>query len=565
LDWPGKRASMSSIQSSSSGTLIPSRVESVDWDKTKNAFVEGDNLEVLKLLQKAYYGKVKMIYIDPPYNTGSDFVYPDNYAESLQTYLEYTGQISGNGVKLNTNSKDSGRFHSNWLRMMFPRIYVARNLMREDGVLFVSIDDNEVSNLRAICDQIFGGENFVAQVIWQKKYSTKADTRHISESHDYILVYAKNSELLRFKGLKRTEDQESIYKNPDDDLRGSWTSDNLLRTEERQYAIYPIKGPSGEEFYPPKGSSWRYNREKMDDLVRDNRIWFGKDGTARPRLKRFRSEVRESVPPNSLWTFKEVGHNDEATKEVASLFGSTKSPFSSPKPVRLLKRMIEISCAPEDIVVDFFAGSGTTGHACFSSDVPVQFILVQLPHKIEDGDYSTVAEISKERLRRAGALLGMGRGEELDLDGHSENDLGFRVFKLAPSNFKRWDGENPDISPEDLAEQLDNHIDHIDPKASEEDLLYELLLKAGFMLSTKVETRELAGQTVYSVEDGALLICLEKSVDEDLIRAVADEDPLQFICLDAAFQGNDQLKTNAVQTFRARSQSREEAIVFRTV
>lgn len=590
LEWPGKRDALKAVQAASLATLIPAPEESVAWETTKNVFIEGDNLEVLKLLQKSYYGKVKMIYIDPPYNTGNDFVYPDNYAESLDTYLRYTGQVDDEGFKTTTNSKDSGRFHSNWLRMMYPRLYVAKNLLREDGVIFVSIDDNEVANLRQLCDQIFGEENFIAQIIWQKKYSTKADSQHVSESHDYILIYAKQSADLALIGLQRTEKQEGIYKNPDNDVRGDWTSDNLLRTEERDYAIYEITAPSGRKHLPPTGSSWRYNRDKMETLVAENRIWFGADGESKPRLKRFRSDVRETVPPQTLWTFSEVGSNDEATKELASLFDSTKSPFSTPKPTRLLRRILEISCRDGDLALDFFAGSGTLAHSRYLLGHPVKFILVQLP--FDGGDECSISTIAKERIRRAGAKIRAewetketariaaeaksGEGKAGDLFTNKESadssstipdppslppDTGFRVFKLAPSNFKRWDGAAAAASKEALEEQLEANLDHIAAGATEESLLFEILLKAGYELTCPLEKLELAGRRVWSVDGGSLFICVEDRIDSALVDAVAERHPVQFICLDRALQGNDPLKVNTLETFRAA----QPEIQFRTV
>ncbi len=335
LNWPGKTACFKAIQTPSMGTLLPAPEESVNFDTTENLIIEGDNLEALKLLQKSYIGKVKMIYIDPPYNTGNDFIYPDNYSESLQTYLEYTGQTGEEGKRFSSNTDTNGRFHSKWLNMMYPRLYLARDLLRDDGVIFISIDDHEVDNLYKLGKDIFGENNFLTTVVWQKKYSTKADSKYFSESHEFMLVFAKHAESIVIYGLERNDSQENLYKNPDNDSRGLWASDNLLRTEEREYAIYPIIGPTGIEFYPPAGSSWRFNKEKMVELLRDGRIWFGINGDSRPRYKRFRSEVRDTIPAQTIWGFEQVGHSDQGTKELATILGGSESPLQSPKPSRL--------------------------------------------------------------------------------------------------------------------------------------------------------------------------------------------------------------------------------------
>ncbi|MBK6356049.1 MAG: site-specific DNA-methyltransferase [Betaproteobacteria bacterium] len=358
LNWHGKKKARQIALTPSTGTLRPCPEESVDWETTQNLMIEGDNLEVLKLLQKSYSGKVKLIYIDPPYNTGKDFVYPDNFHDNVKNYLEITGQLGSEG-KISSNTESSGRFHTDWLNMIFPRLKLARDLLRDDGFIFVSIDDHEVTNLRSALDEIFGPENFVASVIWQKKYSTKADSKDFSESHDFLICYRKSEEA-QIRGLPRSDAQEATYKNPDDDPRGAWASDNLLRTEVRDYAIFPIYGPKGQEYWPPEGSSWRFNKEKIAVLIADSRIWFGESGDSKPRLKRFRSEVRDSIPPQTIWTFDQVGHTDEGTKQLAELFGGTRSPFPNPKPTRLLQRVIQLGSTGNDLVLDFFAGSGSS-------------------------------------------------------------------------------------------------------------------------------------------------------------------------------------------------------------
>ena len=559
LNWHGKRQARQLALTPSRGTLRPCKGESVDWDNTKNLMIEGDNLEVLKLLQKSYTGKVKLIYIDPPYNTGKDFVYPDNFQDNMKNYLEITGQTE-DGVPLSTNTETSGRYHTDWLNMMYPRIKLARNLLKDDGFIFLSIDDHEVNNLKILCDDIFGQENFVANVIWQKKYSTKADSKNFSESHDYILCY-KKSEQANILGLPRSKQQESTYKNLDNDPRGVWASDNLLRTEVRDYAVFAIKSPSGMEHYPPAGSSWRFNKDKIEELISDNRIWFGEDGNNKPRLKRFRSEVRDTIPPQTLWGFEHVGHTDEGTKQLAELFGSTRSPFPNPKPVRLIQRIVQIATKENDIVLDFFAGSGTTGQAVFELNITDKqdrkLILIQLPEKLSKNnkeDLSAIyfceelnkplflSELTKERLRRAGKKV---QEDNPDWNG----DIGFRVFKLDTSNIRPWEA-----TAETLSEQLDAYVSPILEGRSEEDLLTELMLKRGIDLSVNVETRQFDGLTVCCVDGGKLFTCFANQIPassvEELTKGIIDwhkslkagKDTVCYF-LDDAFE-NNVAKTN---------------------
>ncbi len=585
MDWPGKKDCMKLIQQPSVATLKPCCDESVNFDTTENLFIEGDNLEVLKLLQKSYYGKVKMIYIDPPYNTGKEFIYPDKYAETLETYLAYAGLMDDEGKKFSTNTTNEGRFHTRWLNMMYPRLYLARNLLREDGVIFISINDNEVSNLRKLCDEILGEENFIATIIWQKVYSPKNTAKYFSEDHDFILLYAKESEIWRPGLLPRTEEQDSHYSNPDNDPRGLWRADGMSARNYYSKGTYPIKCPSGRVISgPPSGRYWVYSEDKFKELDADNRIWWGEDGNNNPAIKHFLSEVKQGRIPQTMWLYEEVGHTQEAKKELLQLvtFSSSDSVFETPKPTRLIQHMLRIATKTHknDIILDFFAGSASTGDAVLKLNNEDtgnrKFIMVQLPEPTGSDDYKTISDMGKARIRKAimnieeerktksdkakGALPGMS--EDL-----SELDLGFKVFKLDCSNFKIWDGSRTDAPEEELIWQLTLHIDHIDPHAHQEDILYELLLKAGFMLTEKVQKLEMAGKTVYSAAEGALLICLEDKITPELIDAVAAAEPMQFLCLDKGFQGNDQLKANAVQTFNALNQGRDktEQIVFRTV
>ncbi len=557
MNWSGKADCFKAIQRPSLGTLLPCREESVHFDSTENLIVEGDNLEVLKLLQKAYLGKIKMIYIDPPYNTGNDFIYPDNYSESLQTYLEYTGQVDDEGRRFTTNTEADGRFHSKWLNMMFPRLYLARNLLREDGVLFVTIDDHEVDNLNKLCAEIFGEENFIAQIVWEKMYTTKNDSSLLSTCHDYVLCYARNTAALTLGLLPRSEEMDARYSNPDQDSRGPWKPIPLYADGERKNGRYVIKGPTGREFLPQPESHWRYVEGDVAALMADRRIYFGMDGTSQPNLKRFLSEVRQGVKAKTIWFHEEVGSNDTANREVKELFDLDRSPLDFPKPTGLVRRMLQLA-APvgDEIIVDFFAGSGTTAHAVLDANEEDggnrRFILVQLPEPTAREDYPTIAEITKERVRRVINRLDAEDSKKLNLEGEQEGrDRGFRVFELADSNLKEWDSERAkDASA--LAAQLDLHVHHIRQGRTDDDILYELLLRSGFPLPTRVDKQTIGGKLIYSAADGALVICLERLLTLDLIRAIADLKPERVVCLDEGFAGNDQLKANAVQIMKGK-------------
>lgn len=562
LTWPGKADCFKTIQTPSLATLLPVTNESVNFDSTENLIIEGDNLEVLKLLQKSYLGKIKLIYIDPPYNTGNDFIYPDNYSESLQTYLEYTRQVDVEGRKFGTNTETDGRFHSKWLNMMYPRLYLARNLLRDDGVIFITIDDKEVDNLRKVCYEIFGEENFVAQIEWQKRYTRSNNTDDFTSIIDHVIVFRK-SEAFKPCLMERDDEANARYSNPDNDPRGPWKAIpflNPLSPEERRNLVYPIHHPSGREITPTK-KAWRSEESVWKRLVAENRIWWGKEGNSDiPNVKRFLSEVRQGMTPINFWDYEFAGHTDIANQEIKDLFEDKV--FDTPKPTKLIQRMIQ-TAIPQDesgIVLDFFAGSGSTGHAVLTAQHGrgLHFILVQLPEETGRSDYRTIADITKERIRRLIKNMNEESEKKLDLDDATKRDRGFRVFKLAESNFKVWDATAAKNS-EALGEQLSLHIDHIRDGRTAVDLLYEILLKSGFSLTAPVETLELHSKTVFSVAGGALFICLEPELTLDLIRAMAEKKPERVVCLDEGFAGNDQLKTNAVQTFKTKG------VVFRTV
>ncbi|GIK09062.1 MAG: site-specific DNA-methyltransferase [Chloroflexi bacterium] len=569
MTWAGKADCFKTIQAPSTGTLLPAPEESVDFDTTENLIIEGDNLNVLKLLQKAYLGKVKMIYIDPPYNTGNDFIYPDNYTESLQTYLEYTGQVDAEGRKFGTNTDTDGRYHSRWMNMMYPRLYLARNLLRDDGVIFINIDDVEVTNLRKLCDEIFGEENFIADIIWEKRFTRNNDAKLMSSVFDHTILYRK-SDALAYLREPRNEKTDSIYTNPDNDPRGPWTSVSYIsqRTkDERPNLSYTIINPITKQEVDHPTNSWKYSKEQYEFHSKDNRLYWGGEGNNQyPRLKRFLSELDEGVVPINLWEYKETGTIDDGTKIVDTLIG--KDIFNYPKPPSLLIRMMKMALANVEspIVLDFFAGSGTTGHAVIEINKEDygnrKFILVQLPEpcgkETESGKagYKTIADITKERVRRIIKKLNDEEAGQLPMG--NKQDRGFRVFKLAESNFKGWDASVPKDGSA-LAQQLELHIDHIREGRTSEDILYEVLLKSGFPLTTPVEKIELVGKAVYSVAGGGMLICLEKELTLEVIRAMAEKKPQRVICLDLGFVGNDQLKANAVQIFKTKE------VVFKTV
>lgn len=551
--WAGKAQARREAHKPSTGTLRPAIEESVDWDTTQNIYIEGDNLEVLKLLQKSYAGKIKMIYIDPPYNTGKDFVYKDNYKDNLKNYQQVTGQVDSEGNKLTTNSESDGRYHSNWLNMMYPRLRLARNLLKDDGVIFMSIDDNEVENLRKIGNEIFGDSNFITNVIWEKKYSPQNDAKWFSDNHDHILVFSKNKELWRPQLLPRSEEQNNRYTNRDNDPRGNWkSSDFSVKTYSANYD-YPITTPSGKVVNPPKSRCWRTSKEKFFELVADNRIWFGENGENVPSIKRFLTEVKDGVVPLTIWKYKEVGHNQDAAKDVRELFDG-HGYFDTPKPVSLLKRILYLSKTSDEIVLDFFAGSSTTAHAVMKLNSEDngnrKFIQVQLPEPIDvkneayKAGYKTIAEIGKERIRRAGKKIAFE-----NQDKARSLDLGFKVFKLDSSNIKGWDG-----NPNSLVDSLFDSQDNIKTGRTEEDVLFEILIKYGLDLTLPIEEKTIEGKKVFSVGYGALFICLADGITNKIAEGIGKwkeelkPEVCRVIFKDSGF--GDVEKTNSVQTLK---------------
>ncbi len=523
LNWHGKRKARQIALTPSTGTLRPCPEESVDWETTQNLMIEGDNLEVLKLLQKSYGnkgGQVKLIYIDPPYNTGKDFVYPDNFQDNIKNYLELTGQAQ-DGAKLTTNTDASGRFHTDWLNMIYPRLKLAKNLLRDDGVVFVSIADHEIHNLRSVMNEVFGEENFVACVIWQKVYSPKNSARHFSEDHDYIVVYAKNADTWTPRLLPRTEEMEARYTNQDNDPRGPWKPGDLSARNYYGEGTYPITCPSGRELSgPPPGTYWRVSKQKFDELNSDGRIWWGLDGNNVPAIKRFLSEVKDGRVPQTLWTYEEVGHTQEAKKELIATvnFPNSDVVFDTPKPTRLLRRILQIATNPDDndIVVDFFAGTGSTMDAVFQQNAEDggnrRCILVQLPEPLpgaESAGWTSIADITKARIKGAGKRV----KENSPL---FKGDVGFRVFKLDTSNIRAWNSK-----ASDLKTSLFDHLEHLEDGRSSDDILYEILLKLGLDLCVPIEVREIAGKQVNSVGAGVLMACLDESIKASEAEALA--------------------------------------------
>lgn len=576
MNWPGKADCFKTIQQPSIATLVPDRNESVDFETTENLFIEGDNLEVLKLLQKSYLGKVKMIYIDPPYNTGNDFIYPDNYAENLSTYLEYTGQADSEGRKFSTNTETDGRFHSKWMNMMYPRLFLAKNLLREDGFIFVSIDDNEVHNLRALMNEVFGEENFVDQIIWKKRYGGGAKEKHLVTLHEYIVVYAKS--ILDLKEIFIPLEEESIeryYKSKDQNYekRGPYRTHPLEATKsmgERKNLVFAIKSPDGEDVWPKR--QWLWSKERVEEALRKGEVEFikGKDGNWSVHSKQYLKDENGEIRQGKAFSIIDDVYSQHGTNEILDLFGDAQY-FSFPKPTDLLSKLIEIATVPDqgEIILDLFAGSGSTADTVFKENKKDngnrRFILVQLPEPIAEDSvafkagFKTIADVSKERVRRAGKKWLASSNGKLDFDKGNNIDLGFKVFKLQTSNFKIWD-TSIDRSKESLQTALELHVDHISPKAKQEAILFEILLKAGFELTTPIKELEIDGKSVFSIADDELLICLEKKLTHELIKGIAEKTPSRVICLDEGFQNNDQLKTNAVQIMKSKN-----VLNFRTV
>ncbi|MEL6050711.1 site-specific DNA-methyltransferase [Corynebacterium rouxii] len=567
LFWPGKKRAMRAAQTPTTATLIPDKENSKDWDTTKNVFIEGDNLEVLKILQKHYHGKIKMIYIDPPYNTGKDFVYPDNYKEGLDTYLEWSKQVNEEGKKLSSNSESEGRFHSNWLNMMYPRLKLARNLLADNGVICISIDDCEIAKLRQICDEIFGEDRFAAEIIWKKRNSPPND-RKIGAQHDYILVYVKK-DLESIALRPRTAEQIARYKNPDNHVKGPWVAGDLSANVKGGRYVeslnFPIVNPNtGKEHWPPSGGNWRFSKDRIRELLESDELYFGKDGVGAPKLKRFLSAIKPGTTWTTLWDF--VPFNTSGSDEMRELFGSATI-FESPKPSGLLKKVIQLGAQNKhDIVLDFFSGSSTTAHALMELNAEDggkrRHIQIQLPEPTPEKSearktgYATIAEISRERIRRAGEKIKQDLADEI-AKRETPLDVGFRAYKLADTNFTKWRTDS-NIDATELEQHLLDLRDSSDDNATPEDLLTEILIKQGHSLVEQIRDEVIDGLPLKAVvgadeEDGTgetlVLAYLDEYTKPTLqqLRAAVDTKPAQFIILEDAFQGDDELKTNLAQ------------------
>ena len=578
LTWAGKMDAFRNVQSVSHGTLSPMPHESVNWEGTGNLIIEGDNLEVLKLLQRPYHGKVKMIYIDPPYNTGNEFIYPDNFREGLADYLRYSGQISEEGFAQSANKDSNGRYHSNWLNMLYPRLFLARNLLREDGVIFVSIDDHEVHNLRHLMDEVFGEDNFVAEFVRRRRMATGMKDNAISSDHEYVVAFARAVDSLQMSGRSTTESDYSLS-----DEVGKFRSTDLtigMTREMRPNQFYSVKNPrTGREFQPSPQRVWRFEPGTMRrEIEANNIIWPDDSSDSRMERPRYKTRFRpDKTAPVSTWidsrraqeperTIVTAGLNQEATKELRDLFGDQVMDY--PKPVSLVESLAEVSTKnePDALILDFFAGSGTTAQAVLELNAKDggnrKFILVQLPEKTENPKFPTIADITRERVRRVIAKLESAAKEKVDAERQSsmalgasapvangDADLGFRAFRLAASNFRVWDAGNASDANA-LAQQIALHADNLNGAASSGALVYELILRAGLPPASRVERVSIAAddaaREAFAVDGDALLVCVENAVTPGLMRAMIARRPKKLVCLDKAFAGDDAAKTNAL-------------------
>ena len=567
--WPDKKKSVLLANAPINKTLRPVRDDettptgadsegkpycssgSVDFDNTENLYIEGDNLEVLKLLQETYLGKIKMIYIDPPYNTGNDFVYEDDFAQSTEEYLDNSGQFDDDGNRLVKNFDSNGRFHTDWLNMIYPRLRLAKDFLSDDGVIFISIDDNENENLKKCCDEVFGSQNFIAQLVWERAYAPKNDARFISNSHDYVLMYAKKFTDFVIGRLPRTDAANARYQNPDNDPRGVWKPSDLSVKTYNAACDYPITTPSGRVIEPPAGRCWSLSKNAFLERLRDNRIYFGTDGNSVPCMKRFLAELKyDGMAPTSIMFYKDVGHSQEGAKEVTKLLDA--GVFDGPKPVRLLTRLLTLANLKENsIVLDFFSGVSSTAHGVMQMNVDkgsnIKYIMVQLPEVCEEkgtaykSGYKNICEIGKERIRRAAKKIAE-ENPEAKFDG------GFRVLKCDTSNMK-----NVYYNPAEYEPSLFTSLeDNIKEDRTSEDLLFQVMLDLGVLLSSKIKETTIAGKKVFNVEDNYLIACFDDNVTEEVITEIAKQKPYYFVMRDSSM-ANDSVATNFEQIFAAYS------------
>ena len=548
--WPGKRAAKEEARKPINKTLRPCPEKSVDWDTTENLYIEGDNLEALKLLRETYAGKVKLIYIDPPYNTGHDFVYDDDFAMTNSEYIAESGEYDEEGGRLVANTESNGRFHSDWCSMMYPRLVLARDFLSNNGVIFISIDDNEQENLRKMCDEVFGEDNFVAQLIWERAYSPKNDAKYVSNSHDYVVCYAKQIESFQIGRLPRSAEANARYKNPDNDPRGPWMSDNMTVKTYSPSTDYPIETPSGRIVEPPAGRCWSLSKKAFLERLQDNRIWFGPDGNGVPRIKRFLTDLKhEGMAPTSIMFFRDVGHSQEGAQEVSKLLDGGF--FSGPKPQRLMQRLLTLANLKSDsIVLDFFSGSGSTAHSVLSKNAEDgghrKFIMVQLPEKCDEtseaykAGYKNICEIGKERIRRA--------GEKIKAESPmttQDLDIGFRVLKLDDTNMKDVYYAADDYS-QDMIAGLESNIKD---DRTDLDLLFGCLIDWGLPLSLPYRSEQMDGCTVHTYNGGDLIACFDANIPESVVKTIAKRKPLRAVFRDSGFASSPE-KINVFEIFK---------------
>lgn len=556
--WVGKKAAIVEANKPIRKTLRPCVAESKDWDSTENLYIEGDNLEVLKLLQESYLGKVKMIYIDPPYNTGNDFIYADDFKMESEEWKVESGEWSEEGDRLFKNTDTNGRFHSDWCSMIYSRLLLARNLLTDDGVIFISIDDNEQENLKKICDEVFGGQNFVAQLVWERAFSPKNDARFISNSHDYVLMYAKNITQFVIGRLPRTEEANARYSNPDNDPRGVWTSSDISVKTYNAECDYPITAPSGRVIEPPAGRCWSLSKKAFLERLQDNRIWFGPDGNGVPRIKRFLTDLKhEGMAPTSIMFFKDVGHSQEGAQEVSKLLDGGF--FSGPKPQRLMQRLLTLANLKTDsVVLDFFSGSASTAHAVLSKNAEDgghrKFIMVQLPEKCDEkseaykAGYKNICEIGKERIRRAGEKIlkeQLANNNSTLNSPNSKLDIGFRVLKLDSTNMKDVYYAPCDYDQGFLPQMESN----IKDDRTDLDLLFGCLIEWGLPLSLPYKSEQIDGCTVHTYNDGDLIACFDANVPESVVKEIAQRRPLRAVFRDSGFASSPE-KINMFEIFK---------------
>lgn len=559
LEWPGKKEAIVTANLPTTKTLRPVRGDSVDFDNTENIYIEGDNLEVLKILQESYLGKIKMIYIDPPYNTGNDFVYKDDFKQSTEDYKEDSGQLDEYDQRLFVNPETSGRYHSDWLSMIYPRLKLARNLLSDKGLIFISIDDNELQNLKCVCDQVFGEINFISNIIWEKRFTRSNNAKRFYNLTENILCYRKN-ELLDIIKEPRSQKANSNYSNPDNDDRGPWTTSSYVNPatkEERPNLVYEIERPDSTETVKHITHAWKYEYSKYLSHKADNRLYWGLNKEHKyPRLKLFLSEMDNGMVPVNLWKREDVGTTDEAGKSLEELFGSKI--FDFPKPIGLLKKAINLNCTNGDIVLDFFSGSGTLSEAIFSINherkTHLKFIMVQLPEIVgltktaSMAGFKNICEIGKERIRRA--------AKKIKEETNADIDYGFRVYRLDDSNM-----QDVYYTPQDYEQQnLELFADNVKPDRTAEDLLTQVILDWGLPLSLKIEKVDIEGKEVFKVAGNSLYACFDSGVDEAFAKAIAKQKPLRIVFKDASFK-DDTAKSNVKQLLKQLSPETEMRVI----